>query len=149
MVIRFLAILLIIGSLGVAYARTPEQLLERDEAECDQLADRQYIWLFNMENWRTVYNSCMRDKLNALAPVYRRNTLEAMRLESECPEVLLTGAPVEHSEMGIQIVNELTSKELKNAGSDDNIEHHLLLYYQRLAQSQARIREVRRIQRRR
>jgi len=141
--IRFILLITLLS--GVAVAKTPAQLLERDKAECDQKADKQYIWLFNMENWRTVYNSCMREKLNALAPVYRKTSLEAMRLENECPQVLLTGAPVEHSEIGIQIVNELTDKELKRPSADDNIEHHLLLYYQRLGKAQARIREVQKI----
>ena len=142
MIFRLFA-LIFFAWIGSVEAQSPQTLLERDKAACDAAADKQYIWLFNMENWRAVYNTCLRNKLRALSPKYLATTLEAMKLENDCPEYLQNERPVELSLVGIEIVNKMTPKDLTKSATDDNIEHHLLLYYQRTAESKERIRDIR------
>ncbi len=96
-----------------------------------------------MTEWREAYNYCIRGKLKALGPRYVRSSLEAIRLESLCPESTLNGVPIDLSMMGIHIANGLTAKEMQKGTTSNTLEQTLELYYDRLIHTNKRIRELR------
>lgn len=138
MILRLL-ILILVSWFGIAEAGN----LERDKAQCSAAASEQYTWILHMTDWRVAYNTCLRNKLRALSPRYIQASLEAIRLEENCPEYLLNHAPIDLSMLGFEIVNHLTPKEMQNSRTSDTIEYELGLYYQRLNQSTNRVRELR------
>lgn len=112
--------------------------LESDKARCSRAASQEYTWILSMSDWRMAYNTCLRNRLKALAPEYIRTSLNEMKREADCPEYLQNHTPVEFSMLGFEIVNHLTPKEMQSRRGSDNIEHHLELYYSRLRELRAR-----------
>lgn len=96
-----------------------------------------------MTAWRENYNHCLRTKLKALGQRYVNSALEAIRLEDLCPESSLNGTPIDLSMMGLQIVNQMTARDMQKTTTSNNLEQTLELYYERLIQSNARIRQLR------
>jgi hypothetical protein len=145
MLIR-LALLIVVTWLGTAHATDPRatKLMNIDKAACSEASSAKYTWLIHMTAWRESYNNCMRAKLKALGPKYIRSTLEAIRLESLCPESSLDSAPIDLSMMGIEIANGLTAREMQKSITSNTLEQTLELYYDRIIHSNLRIRELRR-----
>lgn len=145
MLFRLLLVILL-TSLGLAHAADPRAttLMKRDKASCSSAASDRHTWLLNMTDWREAYNHCLRNKLKALGPRYVRSALEAIRLEDLCPESTLNGAPIDLSMMGIHIANGLSAKEMQKGTTSNTLEQTLELYYDRLIQSNHRIRQLRR-----
>jgi hypothetical protein len=140
--IRLIFLLIVMTSF--ASAETAEQYFQRDKSQCQSQASAKHTWVLHPVLWRASYNSCLRERLQKLAPTYLHNGLEAVHLESECPQVLLNEQPTELSMVGIEIVNHLTPKEMDSAIGTNNIEYHLKLYYQRTLDARDRVRELRR-----
>lgn len=145
MLLRFTVLILIVINVGLAHAQNAEWYVNRDREQCKAQASDRYIWILNMTAWRVSYNTCLRERLQRLSHRYRTNSLEAIRLEDECPQYLMNAQPTELSMLGFEIVNSMTAKEMERAPASRNIEHHLQLYYQRTIDSRDRVRELRRL----
>ena len=143
---RFLAVFLNLVSVGVAHAEDSraKKFLERDKASCNEHADEKVgYWILHMSEWNVAYNTCLQSKLTALEKNYINVSLEALRLESLCPESTLHGPPVDFSVMGITIAKQLSEKEKQKSGATHTLEHTLELYYQRTLDNRERVRELR------
>ena len=141
-----LILMILVTSMGAAYASDPRatKLMEQDKSNCSSAASQRHTWILNMTDWRQAYNHCLRGKLKAIGPRYVRSSLEAIRLESLCPENTLNGAPIDLSMMGIHIANGLSASEMQKGTTSNTLEQTLELYYDRLIKSNNRIRELRR-----
>ncbi len=143
----FFILILILGTTSVfADART---LMERDKSACSAEASRAYNWVIHMSAWRKDYNQCLRAHLRNLQPRYMAANVELLKVEHECDPMLLgNSAPIEISLMGIQIVTQLSDRELERQITSKNIESTLELYYERTLEAQNRIRHLRQIKNR-
>ncbi len=139
------AVLVILMLSSVAHATDPraQRLAEIDAAACSRSASDQYTWIMHMTEWREAYNMCLRGKLKTIGDRYVHSALEAIRLEELCPESSLNGAPIDLSMMGLQIVNQMSARDMQKSTTSNNLEQTIELYYDRLIQSNARIRELR------
>ncbi|MFL5785794.1 MAG: hypothetical protein ACJ76H_14345 [Bacteriovoracaceae bacterium] len=140
--IRLIFLLLALSTY--ASAETAEQYFEHDKSQCQSQASEKHTWVLHPVLWRASYNSCLRERLRVLSSTYTHNALEAVHLESECPQILLNEQPTELSMLGFEIVNHLTPKEMESAIGTNNIEYHLKLYYQRTIAARDRVRDLRR-----
>jgi hypothetical protein len=138
-------ILISVFSIAIVSASDPRatKLMELDKASCSSAASQAHTWLLHMTEWRESYNNCLRGKLKALAPRYIRSSLEAIRLESLCPESTLNGTPIDLSIMGIHIANGLTAREMQKSATSNTLEQTLELYYDKTIKSNLRIRQLR------
>lgn len=144
MLIRFLVLItLLMSSVVHATDSRATRLMELDKNACSASASRSHTWITNMTAWRESYNHCLRTKLKALGQRYVNSALEAIRLEDLCPESTLNGTPIDLSMMGLQIVNSMTARDMQKRTTSNNLEQTLELYYERLIQSNARIRQLR------
>ncbi len=138
--------LLSILMMSSVHATDPraQRLAEIDIEACSRAATHQYTWIMHMSEWRQTYNMCLRRKLKALGDRYTHSALEAIRLEELCPESSLNGAPIDLSMMGLQIANQMTARDMQLGTTSNNLEQTIELYYDRLIQSNSRIKELRR-----
>jgi hypothetical protein len=143
MLIRFAVFILLTMGTALAVDSRAIRLTEIDKNACSAFASKNHTWVMQMTAWRESYNHCLRTKLKALGARYVNSALEAIRLEDLCPESSLNGTPIDLSMMGIHIVNSMTARDLQKSTTSKNLEQTLELYYQRLIQSNARIRELR------
>ena len=140
-------LILILGSPAVfADARS---LMEKDKSSCSAEASRAFNWVIHMSAWRKEYNQCLKAHLRNLQPRYLSASTELLRLEHECDPMLLgNDAPVEISLLGIQIVTQLTDREMEKQVTSSNIESTLELYYDRTLEAQRRVQRLRQIKNR-
>lgn len=140
---RLLFLFLLTSAAAFADARS---LLERDKSSCSAEASRAYNWVLRMTAWRKEYNQCLRAHLRNIQARYLSATTELLRLEHECdPQLIGNEAPVEISLMGIQIVGQLSDRELEKQITSSHIESTLELYYERTLVARERIERLRRL----
>lgn len=146
MFMRLFTAFIILVSVGVSHAEVSraQKLVERDKYLCNEHADNKVgYWILHMSEWNVAYNTCLQSKLAALEKNYINVSLEAMRLESLCPESTLHGTPADFSMIGLSIAKELSDKEKQKSGATRVLEHTLELYYQRTHDNRERVRELR------
>ncbi len=141
MITQFIG-LMAFAMIFAAHAETLDARLVSDKSHCSEAASKKYTWILNMSQWRETYNECLRQRLKGLSPLYVNSTLEALKLESECPPEQSKGPIIEFSMTGFEIAKHLTPRDLQKDMTSINLEETLELYYQRIDQSKKRIKEL-------
>lgn len=95
-------------------------------------------------NWRKPYNECLREKLNQVAKIHIKNSLQLTKLELECEQ-----AGIKPTEVGqalsvdiIHIMNKASDSTLQKQRISLEIEQNIEEFYKKILSSRHSIKKL-------